>query len=323
METLSPSIGFAEFLEKPYHVRGFEHILPPSGGGRFCPLSVLTRDMSAGVFSAGGALITSGVSDQVTAPLRANSVVLKLGAQLKLGLIPPTSFPVLGTDFQANFVSEYATAPESDLSVSTANMTPHRVVATTTISQLLNVQSKPDSRALVGQQATAAISTAIDKTILVGVGGSQPLGIFNTPGVQKTTFGGNATLANLLAFETALGLANAEGPNASIGWVQSPSTRAALKGRPKFSAGSDTLENDRGYIVGYPAETTTNLSATNQLLLANWNSVIVAWFFSGVFILQDKFTLSKTGEEIITITAFIDGGILHPTAAVISTDPAQ
>ncbi|HEY0256908.1 MAG TPA: phage major capsid protein, partial [Candidatus Methylacidiphilales bacterium] len=171
MELLSPNVGFAEFLRSRAPIRGFENVTPPFGGGRFCPLQVLTRDMSAGVFSQGGALISSSVGD-FTAPLRANSAVLKSGAQLKTGLVPPVGFPVGGNDLVASFVSEYATAVESDFSFSTAKMTPHRVVTQMTVSNQLLMQGTGDIAALFSAQAVLAIDAAIDKNCFVGGGGA-------------------------------------------------------------------------------------------------------------------------------------------------------
>jgi HK97 family phage major capsid protein len=316
------NIGFAEFLRNPSCAREWENIIPPSGGGIRVPLEVLTRDLGAGVASAGGNLVSDGVSTEVASALRDKSIVLGLGGMFKGNLGNPTGFPVLNAEKPAQFVSEFATAPENDYSIATANMTPHRVTTSITVSKLLLAQSKPEAATTIAKNATAAIMTAVDKACLVGNGGASPVGIAFTAGVGKITLGGPVTLTELLSFESTVALAKAEGPDANLGWALSPLSRAALKGRQKFSQGSDTLMDDRNRILGYSTGVSTELSDTNQLIYANWSKVILGMFFSGVFVLTDEHTLAKQGETIITLSAFVDCGILNPTAACLSTDAA-
>ena len=241
---------------------------------------------------------------------------------MKFDLQLPTAFPVFNSEPQATFVGEFGAAVSSDYAVAIAQMSPHAVRTTFTLSNLLLAQSTPKAEEEVSKNATASIMSAVDKAVLVGTGGVQPLGLVNTVGVNKITLGGPVTLTQLLAFESAVGLAKAEGPNASLGWALSPATRAALKGRQKFAAGSDTLMSDFNRILGYSTGVSTSLTGTNQLIYANWSQVIVGFYFGGIFALSDKFTLAKTNETIITLTAFVDAGILHPSAACYSTDSA-
>jgi len=61
----------------------------------------------------------------------------------------------------------------------------------------------------VRQDAMQVVAHAVDLAALYGTGPTQPTGIANTPSVPTVTFGGAATWAIVINFETQLSTANA------------------------------------------------------------------------------------------------------------------
>jgi HK97 family phage major capsid protein len=306
-------------------VSGYEGIIPPSGPqGRFLPLRILTRDLQSGIYSSGGALVTDSIDDHVFAPLRPLSVTLTLGAILKAKQVPPVSFPVIGNDATATFVSETGTAPESDLSVLLALMNPHRVMFSVNYSKLLGVQSRVEFSAMLAQLSLAKFMQAIDAMALTGSGANgQPLGILNTKGTGSLTFGGSATWQKALSFEQSLANANAAPADAALGFALSPDTRAKWKAAQRATGTSTFLMDDFDRVAGDQALATTELNSTNagdRVIYGDWKKLYICLFLNGLFLIENPFANAKTGETTATFSMFCDVGLVQPQAMVVSTD---
>jgi len=257
--------------------------------------------------------------------LRAKSVCGRLGAEIRTGLVPNLSLPIVTGDFNAQFLSEYATATEGDLAVAQALLTPHRIVITLTASKLLPIQSGIDFSTALTQQATAKLFQALDAAALTGAGGATPLGILNTANVGKVTFGGGPTWTKILAFESIIGNSNANADGSSLGWAQSPNCRAILKATQRAIGTSTFLQDDQNRIAGYPAYMTTELNSTaanDQCVFGNWADFVIGIFFDGVWVNHNPYSKSATGEDVYTWTLYADCGPKHPASFCISTDSA-
>lgn len=326
MHTISKrNFTWDEFLKTSCVVEGSEGRNSPHGG-RHVPFELLTRDAQAGVFPLGGALVESPAVDKtLVGPLRAVSVCAALGAEIRTGLIPSTAIPVVTGDFSAQWLGEVQTASPGDLTVGQALLTPHRVVIGVTSSKLLSVQASPDFGASLAREASAKLFQSLDFVSLTGIGNAQPLGILNTVGVGTVTFGGSATWSKILSFESIIGNANANGPGASLGWAQSPNTRAKWKAAPRGSGLSIYLQQDDNRVAGYPALMTTELNSTNandRCIFGNWSDFVIGVFGDGVWVVSDPYTKSATGEDSYVFTMYADCGCKHPASFVQSLDSA-
>jgi len=149
----------------------------------------------------------------------------------------------------------------------------------------------------------------------------------NTPGVQTLSFGGAATWAKMVQFETDI-----EGANAILGpmtYLTTPSTKQKLKTNPKvgtiypvfiWEAGDVPMINGvtGGLCNGYPIYATKNVPG-NQVIFGVWSELIVAdW--AGIDIVVDPYSLKKQEQIEVTWHQWLDVGVRHPVAFEYSTD---
>ena len=169
-----------------------------------------------------------------------------------------------------------------------------------------------------------------DYLILQGQGGgSEPTGILNTTGIGSLVFGGTATWAEVVAFETALSLANAD--LGKMAYVTDPSVRGRWKAVAKTGVGVTSVvpiflwekggwgdgSND-GEVNGYRA------AATNQILnhlvfFGNFEDVIHA-LWGGYDVIVDPFTQATDGTNRVTVNTFGDVAVRHAASFCVSQD---
>jgi HK97 family phage major capsid protein len=317
------NFNWRTFLNTREPIEGFENRVMANNSGRFVPFDLLTRDLNAGTFSAGGALVGEKVEPGIIPFLRAASISGRLGAKVITGLVPNTGTPVMVGDFQANWMTESQQAPTADVTLAQVLTTPHRISISLNASKLLALQSSADFESFVASEATAKLFQALDQAALNGTGGSQPIGILNAEGVSNVTFGGAATWAKILNFEQDLGDANADGP--AMGWAQSPATRAKWKSTQRASGTSTYLQSDDNSVAGYSSAMTTELNAANagdKCVFANWSDLAIGIFFDGVWVSVNPYSLDTTGETRYVFHLYCDVSLLHPASFVVSTDSA-
>src|ERR1700761_9350652 len=144
----------SDFLASDEPIRGFEAREAPHGerAGRFLPFEVLHRDLQAGVFAQGGAMVQTSVGDKAVSPLRARSVALSLGANLIQDVDGPYAMPVISGDITPTWLAEIGSASEADFAVMQALASPHRLTVTVKYSKLLPAQSRLDFDAMLADQ---------------------------------------------------------------------------------------------------------------------------------------------------------------------------
>jgi hypothetical protein len=323
MKTLSLSnFTLDEFLKTDREVEGAEGMRSVHGG-KYLPFSLLARDMQAGVASQGGALVTQAVDQTVVPFLRAKSVCGRLGADMRVGLRPPTSLPVVLGDFNAQWLGENQECEAGDLRFGNALLSPHRISISITASKLLSAQSAPDFDQMISSQATAKLMQALDQAALTGSGGVQPIGILKTNGIATVTFGGPVTWPNFLKFEQTLGNANADG--ASMGFAQSWDTRARWKQVQRETGTSTYIQDDDNRAGGFTTAATTELNSTNagdKVIFANWSDLVIGTFGNGVWVQKNPYLLAKSGEDQWSMHLYCDCGVKRTASFVVSIDSA-
>lgn len=302
------------------------------------------RALNATNFTAGGA--TVGSSDQPTIEdiLRPASAVLASGAELYFRGQPiewsnlPTAkgttlfggqgngtlpIPYATDDLAMEWLHEGDTPDESECTFGLLQLTPKRCSGWSTYTtQLLRQTDQAIATFLMGS-AFRSLGTAIDRGALIGTGAvGEPLGLFNAP-VNTVTFGGAATHAKVLDFQTQV--ANAEADDNAIAWIAHPNIRAKWRNVLRFAAGSDaTLWNcDQDAINSRPARVSTHCSATTGVIAGDFRHIKCAlWGAGALEIIIDPYAKKKEGKIEYVVTAWADTGVTKPQAFCKGADSA-
>ena len=306
--------------------------------GGFLPLECLVekgrRDMTVNSFGNGGALVGTTIADNPIELLTNKICTTRLGAGLLTGLTGNFAFPRITSGATAQSVAETGQVASSTPTVDQEQLTPHRVSVSTTFSKQLLYQSSVQIENWLRAHLMKMVAIKLDYLTLNGQGSnSEPQGILNTPGIGSVSFGGAATYANILQFETALATANADQPGAKFGYLTSPAARNKLKGaavaltgastvsaRPIWDAGNFSDPSD-GLVNGYRAAS-TNQVLNNVMFFGDWTQVLLCMFGSGLDVTSDIYTQAATGEVKLTLSAYIDIAVLHPQSFCVSADSA-
>jgi HK97 family phage major capsid protein len=298
-----------------------------------------TRDMQAGIFPLGGALVETEVDGAALIEVLRNKMfVVKAGARTLGGLKANVAIPRQSGTTTAYWLGEIQPTPESDLALQQLLLTPHRLAGNSVYSNLLLIQESVDVEMLIRSDITAQLALAKDLAALSGTGGAQPIGIINTTGVGTMSFtSGTPTLAQIISMESIVAAANAD--MGELAYMLSTAGRGVLKQTPLLpGAGgvgsafpaffwnkpmdSNDAKQGIGEVNGYPAYATNQLNTAlngNKAIFGNWNDLIIAdW--AGWEVLVDPYTYSKNSEVQVTVSSFTDIGIRHPGSFVYSTN---
>ena len=143
-----------------------------------------------------------------------------------------------------------------------------------------------------------------------------PVGILSTSGIGSVTFGGAATFAKIVDFETQVSNANALRLNPA--YVTTPNTRAKLKAAAKIGSTFPSFIWDNNMVNGYPAMATLQVPS-NKVIFGNFNDLIIAdWI--GMDVTVDPYTLADKNQIKITINMLADIGVRNAGSFAASTD---
>lgn len=286
-----------------------------------------TRDMVAGVFAQGGALIETEVLGASLIELLRNKMqCVNAGARTMAGLRGNVAIPRQTAGATAYWLPEVTSITESDQTLNQLMLTPHRLAAMTYYSNLLLAQSTIDAESFVRADLMKQLAIAKDLAALSGNGGSQPIGILNTTGVGvQTVTSGTPTWVQMVDFESTVALANAD--FGKLAWQFSTAARGLLKTTLKVAGSNFPIyiwegggRAEEGIVNGYRALATNQLDTalnSDKCIFGNWEDLIFAdW--EGWEVLVDPYTKSDTGEVRITIYNFTDIGIRHNGSFCVS-----
>lgn len=290
----------------------------------------MQRDMQATVFNAGGALVPTQLVVPIIELLRNRMILEDLGVQTISGVQGNIVIPRQEAAATAYSVGEIAALTASQQILGQISMSPKRVGATQNYSKQFVMQSSADAESFMRNDLFNVIALDWDRLGLTGAGAaSEPLGIFNTPGVGSVLFGGAATYAKIIDFETAVGLANADSD--TMAYVTTPSVKGALKKVGAALTGATTIggiqnaiwvgKGRDGEVNGYPAHS-TNQVPNNLLAFGDWSQCIRA-LWGGLDVVVDYVTKAVNAEVAITINTWGDFAVRHPQAFVVSSDAAN
>ncbi len=280
------------------------------------------RSLTANAFASGGATVqdTLLVADMISL-LRNKPLIARLGARTLSGLVGNIAIPRITGGATAYWLPETGGVTPTDQQFGQLGLTPHRLVGDTAYSKELLVQSSMDIEAFVREDLMTVLALEKDRAAINGLGAAgEPLGILNTTGIGTTTFGGAATWAKIIDFETQVANANAD--VGQMAYLTTPSARAKMKGIQKATNLPFIWENGSepgsGTVNTYRAEATKQVPG-DKVLFGNFSDLIIAEW-SGVDVVVDPFSQKKNGLVEVTLTLWSDIGVRHPGSFCVSTD---
>lgn len=317
-------------LEAEVHAE-LAKLAPTEGrrGGVLVPLSLrgpdepARRTLDAKTVTKGTEVVFEERGDLIEL-LRNYTAVVRRGARLLAGLTSPVTFPKQTGAATAYWVGENppAEVSDSDLALTLAMLAPKTLMASTSYSRQLLVQSSIDVESLVRDDLAMVHSLAIDRAALHGLAAAgEPTGVYKAVGVSATAVGGAMTYAKALSMQGTVAVANAL--LGTLGWIFHPTMATNLRGVldfPAAAAGRPVWTGTYldGEVAGYPATATNQMSnlmtgseatggAEIGCVFGNWNDLIIG-SFSGMELTVDPYRLKKRG--IIEVTSFQMADIL-------------
>ena len=285
----------------------------------------LCRDLNVTTAAQGGYFVQTTVLTPIIEILRNKMVCQRAGIQVLGGLQGNIAIPRQTGAATAYTLAEQAAVTKSTQVVNQVAMTPHRVGAWNAYSKQLFLQSSPDLEQFVRDDLMKVLAIKADAHILNGQGGAEPLGIRATSGIGSVTFGGAASWAKVIEFETALATANAD--IGRMSYVTSPVVRAKWKAIPKVAASvfpiflwesSVKFPAAEGEVNSYGAYSTNQITDAT-VLFGNFEDCILG-MWGGMDVVIDPYTSAQTATVNVTINAFIDVAVRHAASFAWSTD---
>lgn len=318
----SEGLGFnpeGEFLV-PSHSR--KSLIPTSSLSRG-ERSRMTRDQQATVFAAGGATVATILMTPIIELLRNRMCLSNAGVTMLGGLTGNVVIPRQEAPTTAYSVSEIQQITQSILLLGQIALTPKRVGSSITYSKQWLMQSTPDAESLVRDDAFKVIALKWDVLGLNGQGAaSEPLGVFNTPGIGAVTFGATPTYIKMIAFETAIRTQNVTDP---LTYMTTSTVKGSLKGVAEALTGATTIGGSQNAIWkpgdtinGYPAIDSQQIP--NNLVLCGAFSQLIHALWGGLDVVVDYWTLADKAEVKLSINTWGDYAVRHPQAFCASTD---
>lgn len=324
---------------------------------RFLPVSEgFQRAQNAQQFGAGGALVGTTFAPEIIEYLRPQPVMVKAGAIVMSGITggPGTiRFPKQTGDIYGQWAAAGIGSTPQQLPFGALDLTPKRLIAQIRIDKQLLLQESFDVEAYIRNSVNLQFALAYDLAGLIGSGNGMPLGILNTPNIQKgsITFNGPSASSGTLAPQYAnfltgrqLVLAANAGGLGKRTWITSPQSLINWAGVPKATPAATQTVNDKWMlefgqggmeysVLGEMALETTYLNTlptpyqaagyalavTDVAIYGPFNQyMFLEW--AGVEWIYDPYT--QAAEDVIVLTArlYVDGGCRQPTAFVTSSN---
>lgn len=302
------------------------------------------RALNTGDGTLGGYVVPNQYIAEVIELIKAESVVMGMGANVLSGLVgSPVEIPKQTGGATAYWVGENAPITESSQSFGQLTMTPKQVAAMVKMSNRFIALSDPSGEAMVRRDLGTTIALAIDLAALRGSGTStQPLGIANTPGILTSAMGTNGGYFDWTSASQMEGkLEDANTLRGRLGYVTHPKVRRILKNIriPQYSGQLDgeyvfnpvMSEAQLDSQLGSPMRATTQLptnltkgSATaicSEVIFGNWQELLIGQWGGLEFMASgetsDAFAKNQTWIRVIQE---VDVALRHPESFCLLND---
>jgi HK97 family phage major capsid protein len=296
------------------------------------PNAVLKRDLTAGTFSAAGALIDPvPTGREWIHELLPFSAAANLATFLELPKTLPFHFPRIQKSATVSWApaeNSPTTALTSTPTFDTVNVSWFQAMSELRFSKTLVALAPVDQgvEAELVSHFNRVKASAIDNVFFAGNGSTQPLGLFSIPtgsgAASSTTISATAPtltqVANVIALPENL---NAFSRGYDAAWVLSPNVKKLWSSTAKFSTvntGGTLYNADSDTVLGKRALTTTDTTDSNVYYSSRWSDSYVLLSNSTAFVI-DPFSLA-TSDQVRIIMRFLVA-IVHkrPECLVIAT----
>lgn len=275
-------------------------------GETVIPWSALTtRGMLASVGGKGGYALESDLLPMQDV-LRGDSVIIEVGAQTFDNLTAVVSIPRLVTKPTMSFVGESADSGSTDPALGSVSATVRTMLGRITVSAQLLKQSGVEQ--ILRDVLRRGVADKLDAVAIAGVGGVEPLGILNAPGIGSAS-GTALSYASIWAQVKALLAAGAK--QSELFMVCGP-TAAEVLGTRERAAGSGYILDD-GRIGGIPCSVSVNVPAST-LLLGVASQVAICTWGAGPEIRTSQSSGFNTAQIDVRIKLDCDVSVLQPGA---------
>jgi HK97 family phage major capsid protein len=268
------------------------------------------RAMMVGDDTAGGYLVGESDLGLFIEALRANSVLMTLGATVLDGLVGDVSIPRVNTSATFYWLNEDAAPTASEMTIGAVNLRPRTVAGAVPITRKLLQQTANSVEMMVRRDMIVGAALAIDHAGIQGSGvAGQPLGLINQTGINTAAIAtDNApTFAEVVSLETEIAVDNAL--MGSLAYLTTPALRGALK-TTKKDAGSGIFVWENNEMNGYRAVSSTQVPS-NGLYFGNWTDLMMG--FWGVLDLKpDESTKAASGGLVLRVFQDTDIAVRHP-----------
>jgi HK97 family phage major capsid protein len=287
--------------------------------GVIVPTEVLCRDLSAG--GNAGDLVQTTVRPTIADALVPYSSLVASGVTVLDDLQGNVSWPRWQSQFSPSGLLETAQVLTTDeqATMSTMQLTPHRIGCEVIISRTLLAQSSVDVESAVQRAILQAIGSLVDQYCINESTYPATTGLLNfgenTAGsfsdlsklARGVTAGGAFTYSGQVAMKGGV-LANNVIDDGTFGWIVDPSTWSKWSTAQK-SVNYPLYLIEDGKALGHQVRVTNNLSATHQALFARWSSAYLGIW--AVSILSDPYIFASTNQVRLQIDVLYDFNVLY------------
>ena len=262
--------------------------------------------------------------------------VKELGAQTVTGLRDNVAFPKQTGKATGSWVAENpgADVADSNLTLGQVPSSPKTYQSSTSYSRQLLAQSVIDVDTLVRQDLARDMALAVDYAAIQGpTGGSSPVGILNTTGVQSFVVAADSGNGGAVAYADVIKMIeDLEDVNADQlgdpGWLTTPGIKSDLKLTPRL-ANTIALPSwaDDDTLAGYIARSSNQVPKTgvrgdtannHALILGVFPTIVIGMWGSGFELVVDPFSLKKQGMIELTTFMLGDVALKYPQAFVVA-----
>lgn len=305
-----------------------------------------TKAMSAGSAADGGYIVPTQYIAEIIELLRADSVVMSLGATMLNDLTGGAiDFPKQTGGATAYWVDENQDITPSQQSLGNLTLNPKAVACLVKMSNRLLKLSNPSAEAMVRRDIALTLALKIDLAAMFGSGvESEPLGIANTAGIGSHVIGDNGGVFNFDDVSSMEGLLEDENAlRGNLGFAWHGKVKRQLK-RQKYDTYTSQTTN-QPYIAGLPMSDAKlkdalgyNFATSSQVptdgikgtstggtlssvIFANWVELLIAqWGGMEIFASSETSDAFQKNQTWVRILQEVDMGLRHPESFAICAD---
>jgi len=293
-------------------------------GGFFVPTSTRANPPMDTATAAYGQKLVWTEQGEFIDLLRNKLTLLGLGTQFLSGLRGNLAFPRQLTANTANWLGENPASAVTAAALTTdlVTLAPKQLVAQTSVSRTLLVQSNPSVDGMINDDLAAIHAIAIETAAINGGGTTVPLGILGTSNIGDVaggTDGAVPTYGNIVDLESKVAVANAL--QGSLAYLTTPGMRGKLKQIQQFSSTNGVSLWD--YLAAaYPKSTVSgNVPSTlvkgssgavcHAILFGNFADLVIGEW--GAFeVIVDNVTQAGKGLVVLTTNQLVDSAVRRP-----------